>query len=131
MRGCPDCPRGLNTCLPLDNVISDEGSPVTFVCVGFNDGSDRQLDQDHMTLCWKNSETDVHEHVDRFDLGDQLAVIASALTMDERLEQMYAEPDGAIPQHGREQFDRYRKAIADSEQTYPHDAPLSSSEKKE
>lgn len=96
MRGCPDCPRGLTTCVPLDNVIADDGFK-SFVCVGLNDGSNRTVVTDYLTLCVRAGgsrnnqatqvgwEVDELTHVDRLDLGDQAAVISSALVMDERL----------------------------------------------
>ena len=89
MRGCPDCPRGLDTCVPLDNIISDE-EPRSFICVGYNDGSDRVVEQDYMTLCTVNEAIDDRAHVDRYDLLDQMSVIATSLSTDEHCRRVWA-----------------------------------------
>lgn len=122
MRGCPDCPRGLKTCVPLDNVIADEGAK-SFVCVGLNDGSDRMVLGDYLTLCvragygrWSDRRDplpddgdtwiiDERSHVDRLDLGDQASVISSALVMDERLE---AEIRESRSENWENHFDKFK-----------------------
>lgn len=113
MRGCPDCPRGLKTCLPLDNSVSDDEGPKSFTCVGLNDGSDREIVGDYLTLCTRAGlgiradragefwAIDTRDHVDRLDLGDQASVISSALVMDERI--------SATDVGGAEIVDNYRK----------------------
>ena len=98
MRGVPDCPRGLPTCIPLDNVIADDPPMSSFVCCGYNDGSEREVAQDYMTLCIKNAVIDTHEHVDRYDLLDQAAVITSAMSMDERAREQWAGDPGDHPE---------------------------------
>ena len=84
MRGCPECPRNIKDCIPLDNILSDDGS-YTFICVGLNSSSSRSVEQDYLTLCVKNNVIDTREHCDRLDLSDQLAVIAGSLSMDDRI----------------------------------------------
>lgn len=79
------CLRYLDSCSPLAQIASDTtddyGEPVSFVCVGANDGSDRAHDQDCYTLCWKSStDVDTRDHVDLTDLLHTQSVIAQALT---------------------------------------------------
>ena len=83
--GCMEtCPRGRNDCVPLNNVVSDE-EPLSFVCVGYNDGSSRQVEQDRFTHCWKNAAIDERGHWDRRDLIDTAAVMMTALSVDENI----------------------------------------------
>lgn len=127
MRGCPDCPRGLKVCLPLDNVISDDIGPKSFTCVGLNDGSDREIHCDYLTICVRAGAMDddvwaidSRDHVDRFDLGDQASVISTALAMDERISQQVTEDDMADvpllgPQPNFTKFKQLRE-VADEEE---------------
>jgi len=78
----PDkCIRGYKTCTPLSLIEADDGS--SFFCCGENDGSDRELEQDEYTLCFKNSDMDIEHHNDKRDLTHQLSVIAQALAIIE------------------------------------------------
>jgi len=72
------CLRGYKTCLPLAQVVSDDGE--SFNCVGNNDGSRREIKQDRFTLCYKNTLTDQEDHVDERDLIDQASVICQGLS---------------------------------------------------
>lgn len=71
------CPRGLKTCESLDGVMSDDGT--SFFCCGLNDGSDRTVDGDEFTVCFKNNEVDERGHWDSRDIITQVAVLSSAL----------------------------------------------------
>lgn len=77
------CPRCLNNCTPLADVISD--SAVSFVCVGANRPEDRTMKQDRFTLCWKNDVIDERGHWDKRDLLDTASVITQALSLDENI----------------------------------------------
>lgn len=75
------CPRGLTDCEPIAQLRSDE-EPITFYCVGRNDGTTRQVEQDCFRHCHKSAEgVDRLENCDRRDLTDDLSVIAQALSM--------------------------------------------------
>lgn len=71
------CPRGLKTCEPLDLVSATDGG--SFFCCGLNDGSDRVMDQDIFTVCFKNDDIDERSHWDDRDIITQVAVLSSAL----------------------------------------------------
>lgn len=77
------CPRCMNNCVPLSNVISESG--VSFVCVGANNPEDREVQQDRFTLCWKNDAVDERGHWDKRDLLDTVSVITQALSIDENI----------------------------------------------
>jgi len=81
----PDtCIRGHATCDPLARIESTCGS--SFTCCGLNDGSNRVLEQDKYTICFKNSKIDTEEHWDRIDLVDQLSILSQALSVETHLE---------------------------------------------
>ncbi len=78
------CLRHLESCSPLAQIASDElvdGEPISFICVGANDGTDRVVEQDWYTFCWKNHVVDQRDHIDLTDLLHTQSVIAQALTM--------------------------------------------------
>ena len=77
----PDrCRRGLTCCSPLSEIASDSGE--SFCCVGENDGSDRRVATDTLTLCIRSAGgIDTREHTDERDLVDQAAVITRALSV--------------------------------------------------
>lgn len=78
------CFRCRTDCTPLANLSSDEASG-SFVCVGYNQVSDRVVKGDRFTLCWKNDAVDERGHWDRRDLLDTLSVIGQALSTDENI----------------------------------------------
>ncbi len=81
----PDkCIRGYKTCQPYALIDSDSGD--SFFCCGENDGTNRKLEQDKYTLCFKNAECDTETHNDKRDLVHQMAVIAQALAIIEENE---------------------------------------------
>jgi len=81
----PDkCIRGHDYCAPLSLIESDDGD--SFFCCGENDGSNRELEQDKYTLCFKNMDMDIEHHNDKRDLTHQLSVIAQALAIIEERE---------------------------------------------
>jgi len=77
------CIRCRTDCVPLAGIPSDDG--VSFICVGANSPSSRQLPQDRFTLCWKNAAIDERGHWDKRDLLDTMSVIAQALSTDENI----------------------------------------------
>ncbi len=81
----PDkCIRGLTDCKPLALIDSEGGS---FFCCGENDGTQRELDQDKYTLCFKNEAMDIIHHNDKRDLVHQMAVISQALAIIEETDE--------------------------------------------
>ena len=80
------CIRGYKTCKPLSLIESDpevHGGELSFFCCGENDGSERELEQDKYTVCFKNRSLDTESHNDKRDLVHQMAVIAQALAIIE------------------------------------------------
>lgn len=80
-----DCPRGFDTCAPLQNLLSNQDGPQSFICCGYNDGSKRSVAGDRFTLCWKNGAVDEIGHWDRRDILDTMAMMATALSIDENM----------------------------------------------
>ena len=48
------CPRGLDTCTPLSNLVADDDSQ-DFVCVGLNNQETRKVAQDKYTQLLQKS----------------------------------------------------------------------------
>jgi len=69
--------------LPLQNIIATSGE--SFICVGYNHPKERQVPQDRFCHCWKNNSADEHGHWDRRDLIDTVAVMTTALSIDENI----------------------------------------------
>lgn len=83
----PDkCIRGLNNCQPYAQIVGENKK--SFFCCGENDGSDRVIDQDKYTLCFKNDQIDDLTHNDKRDLTHQAAVLIQALSVIEELDMM-------------------------------------------
>lgn len=78
------CLRGLTTCSPYHQLASDCGT--SFFCCGENDGTDREIEQDKYTLCFKNSCDDSRTHNDKRDLVHQAANILGALAVIEEID---------------------------------------------
>ena len=68
---------------PLQNIIATSGE--SFICVGYNHPKERQVPQDRFCHCWKNNSADEHGHWDRRDLIDTVAVMTTALSIDENI----------------------------------------------
>lgn len=77
-----DCPRNKLGCIALANIIADDGS--SFFCCGENDGSDRPVDQDKYTTCFKGQHRDEISYSDKRDLIHNSAVIIQALAVIEK-----------------------------------------------
>lgn len=69
--------------MPLQNIIATSGE--SFICVGYNHPKERQVPQDRFCHCWKNNSADEHGHWDRRDLIDTVAVMTTALSIDENI----------------------------------------------
>lgn len=84
------CLRGRCDCQPYAQIAADElddqDKSSSYICVGKNDGSDRQVAQDEYTLCWKNSFVDERTHWDKRDLTDTASVIVQSLSVIGNLE---------------------------------------------
>ncbi|WP_430318313.1 hypothetical protein [Pseudomonas nitroreducens] len=76
------CLRGLK-CHPLQNLISSNGE--SWICVGHNRPKDRQVVGDRFCHCWHNSVHDEHGHWDKRDLLDTVALMTTALSIDENI----------------------------------------------
>lgn len=74
------CCRGRTTCDPLAQICSNDGS--SFVCLGQNDGTERQVEQDRLTFCFKNIASDDEWHVDEHDILSMLGVMAHGMAVD-------------------------------------------------
>lgn len=84
-----NCLRCRADCTPAANIVADvnaaDGSPASFICVGWNHPHSRTVPQDRFTLCWKNAAVDERGHWDKRDLLDTMSVIAQALSTDENV----------------------------------------------
>ncbi len=78
------CPRGLDTCTPLSNLVADDDSQ-DFVCVGLNNQETRKVAQDKYTHCFKNPLSDSRFNFDAYDLQSVVAVMSEALLIDQYL----------------------------------------------
>jgi len=74
------CCRGRTTCKPLTQICSDDGT--SFVCLGRNDGSEREVKDDRLTFCFKNDASDDEWHVDEHDVLSMLGVLAHGMAVD-------------------------------------------------
>lgn len=74
-----DCPRGLDNCIALSNIISSCGT--SFFCCGENNGEDTDVEQDIYTVCFKGEHDDRMAHCDKRDLTHQAAVLIQALAV--------------------------------------------------
>ena len=83
------CWRCRTDCTPAANLSADapgrDGTPASFVCVGWNRLQDRTVPADRFTLCWKNGAVDERGHWDKRDLLDTMSVISQALSTDENV----------------------------------------------
>lgn len=84
MLSCSDCPRGHTDCTSLSNIVSGDGS--TFVCCGRSDPDSRARTEDRFRNCFRSVGTDSMYDYDERDMKHQLAVMASALAVDEMIE---------------------------------------------
>ena len=71
------CPRACTDCQSLSQIISYGHD--SFMCVGENDGSTRELEQDRFRVCFKNSAIDQKTDYDKRDLMQTQATFAWAL----------------------------------------------------
>lgn len=72
------CPRNLERCEPLANIVADDES--SFICCGRSELASRKLPEDRFRLCFYNGDTDtIYDH-DEIDLADLIAVISDALS---------------------------------------------------
>ena len=78
------CPRGRDDCQSLSQIIAQDH--VSFICVGVNDGSNREHEPDCFRECFKNGDIDRMEDADRRDLQHAVAVFSMALAATEPTE---------------------------------------------
>lgn len=92
-----DCPRKLQKCEALGNVVSDaQGDDRSFICVGYNEPESRKFDQDKFRHCWfagGGTEVDIMQDMDVRDLIDTISVMAQALSIDENIRVAEHTPD--------------------------------------
>lgn len=79
------CLRNWDDCVPFGQIAADDH--LSFYCVGKNDGTNRQCEDDKYRHCFKNDVIDRFEDCDRRDLIDELSVIAQALSVIENGEE--------------------------------------------
>ena len=78
----PDkCMRGLKTCEPLSQIVSDSG--ISFFCCGQNDGTMSHIKQDNFTVCFKGEHDDKISYNDKRDLTHNASVLIQALAIIE------------------------------------------------
>lgn len=75
------CLRGKTTCQPYGQIASTCGT--SFFCCGENDGSERSIEQDKYTLCFKGEFLDTTSNNDKRDLIHLVATISQALAIIE------------------------------------------------
>jgi len=79
---CPFyCPRGRDDCESLSQIIAQDH--MSFICVGKNNGKNREFEQDQYRECFKNDVIDRMEDIDRRDLQHAAAVLSMALAATE------------------------------------------------
>lgn len=71
------CLRGFSCCRPLAQIEADDGS--SFFCCGENDGSDRPIEQDKYTVCFKGPHRDCRDYYDKRDLIHHSSVMLQAV----------------------------------------------------
>jgi len=89
-----ECLRGRDDCEPLSQVKSDDKT--SFICCGMNDGTERTVEQDCFTMCWKNQDIDTRDFWDKRDITDTISVMAQALSIDANIENNEGETDITI-----------------------------------
>ena len=75
------CLRGMDDCEPLAQIEATNGE--SFWCVGENDGTRRDIEQDKYTVCFKSQNVDEEDHYDKRDLTHHAAVLIQALAIIE------------------------------------------------
>ena len=81
-----ECPRGLDSCSPLSQVVSDS-EPRTFCCCGISDIDTRKIPEDKFRHCWVSETVDEIGDYDECDIKDTIWVLAQALSIQERLKE--------------------------------------------
>lgn len=74
-----------DACVPLSNSISEDGE--TFVCCGICKEDLRSVVEDDVRFCFKSETTNTMFDYDEFDLMDQIAVMADALVLSQRMKE--------------------------------------------
>lgn len=77
------CLRGLDSCEPYAQIEADDGK--SFICMGKNDGTTRDIEQDEFTVCWKNELFDDMSHWDKRDVADTISVLAQGMSVHENI----------------------------------------------
>ena len=75
------CLRNRNDCQPYSQIAATNGD--SFFCCGENDGTNRAVNQDKYTFCFKGDHRDEISHNDKRDLIHSVAVITQALAIIE------------------------------------------------
>ena len=75
------CLRGFDTCQPLSQIAATNGE--SFFCCGENDGTQRPVEQDKYTVCFKGQHRDETSYNDKRDLMHNAAVLNMALAIIE------------------------------------------------
>ena len=88
----PDhCPRGLNDCESLDQIIS--AGHKSFMCCGKHDGKTNVLPQDEYRVCFKNSKIDEITDYDKRDLIHTAKVLMGTLAIIEERDSLEYHDD--------------------------------------
>lgn len=73
--------RNRNDCKPLSQIAATNGE--SFFCCGENDGTNRPIEQDKYTVCFKGPHRDQISYNDKRDLAHNAAVLNWALAIIE------------------------------------------------
>jgi len=79
------CLRGRTDCQPYAQIASDSG-PLSFYCCGENDGTNRSIEQDKYTVCFKGPHSDEISYNNKRDLTHSASVLIQALAIIEEAE---------------------------------------------
>jgi len=84
---------------PMDEVIQYKlltalgEDPKCPICGGENDGTEREMEQDKYTHCWKNDVIDQEDHVDKHDIMDTISVLSQGLSIAQHKERNNLEDE--------------------------------------
>lgn len=77
------CPRKLNDCEPVSNIIATIGKDLDFVCAGISKKETRSEQKDKFRHCFVNENTDSIYDYDEYDLKSIICVLSESLLIDE------------------------------------------------
>ena len=76
-----NCPRRLDNCSPISNIVSDDETSI--VCIGYHDGRKTSDHQDIFRHCFKSHVTDSMFDYDYYDIKSVMSIFSEAILIDE------------------------------------------------